>query len=94
MRRYAVAALLIVASLGGCSNNAGIAEFKVYTQTIDSLVKASQPIVDRLAVAERRNAVRLIDRGETVNGATAGTPDTGVEDDLIIAPRFAVEHAR
>lgn len=94
MHRYFIAVFLIVASLGGCSNNAGIAEFKVYTQTIDTLVKASQPIVDRLAVAERRNAVRLIDRGETVNGASAGTPDTNVDDEFVIAPRFAVEHAR
>ena len=94
MYRFVVAAFLLMASLGGCSNNAGIAEFKVYTQTIDSLVKASQPIVDRLAVAERRNAVRLIDQGAEVNGATAGAPDTSVDDELIIAPRFAVEHAR
>ena len=88
MYRFVVAAFLLMASLGGCSNNAGIAEFKVYTQTIDSLVKASQPIVDRLAVAERRNAVRLIDQGAEVNGATAGAPDTSVDDELIIAPRL------
>ena len=86
MFRTAIGFCLIL--LAGCGTTAGVAEFKIYTQSINAVAEASTPIVDRLSVVERANAVDLIDRdGVKVNGATAGLPVRGLAQD------FKVEHA-
>lgn len=87
---------LVLLLLSACGTTAGVAEFRVYTQAIDATAEASAPIIDRLSVVERANAVSLIDngndddgtlKGSVVNNADAGIPDRG------LAQNFAVAHA-
>lgn len=90
MNRLVSAAFILL--LAACSNTAGVAEFRVYAEAVDALAIASEPLVDRLGVAERRNAVELIDQGtapggEVVAGAQAGDPAKG------LAPHFKLQHA-
>jgi hypothetical protein len=95
--RRRVGALVVAAALlGGCANTAGVAEFQVYALSVDTLAAASEPVIARLRVEERRSAVRRIDGGRvtadglgsfTVNGADAGAPVLG------LAPEFRVAHA-
>lgn len=73
--------------LAGCGNTAGIGEFRLYADSVDALIIATEPITQRLRVAERTRARRLIDEGGMVEDKTAGTPVAG------LAPKFVPEHA-
>lgn len=84
-----VSSVLLTFLICGCVNRNGVAEFRLYTEAIDTLVTVSEPMADRLRAEEREAGLRNIDKfGNEVAGVNAGDPgDTG------IAPDFEPEQA-
>lgn len=85
-----ISTVLLTLLVGGCVSSAGVGEFRVYTEAINTLVTVSEPMADQLRVAERERGLKLIDEdGGVVAGVTAGAPIDGTG----IAPEFHPEHA-
>ena len=88
--------LLAALLCAGCTNLSGVSEFRAYDAAIDNLSSGTAAMADYLRVAEKKEAIALIDHGVgegatmeavPVNGVTAGVPRFG------IAPRFQPAHA-
>ncbi len=82
-----VTALMLV--LAACGSHKGVEEFQLYARLFDEVEKASDPIIDRVKVAERAQGRLNIQNNKETNGVTAQIP---LDLDSEIAP-FHPDHA-
>jgi len=85
--------ILSVLVLAGCGTTAGVQEFQTYATAFDSVVEASDSVLNEMAAEERAKRIRVIDGGgisDTLNRSDIPIFAPSADPPFVASVRFAV----